>query len=81
MVNPESGGALFSGIRLEFANGGFAEDDYLEIRDLALGEKKLTIDGPVDKETAEEYQSECGVWNFGNGNGDHTWPILSVMPL
>lgn len=54
---------------------------YLEIRDLALGDKKLTIEGPADKETAEEYQSECGVWNFGNGNGDHTWPILSVMPL
>ena len=80
MEDPETGVALYDGIRLEFGSyglGGFADGDYLEIRDLALDGTKLTI-SPAGED--EEYQSSCGIWNNNSsGNTDHTFPALTVI--
>ena len=80
MINPDKDNTPFSGIRLEFVNtDGFADGDYIEIKDLALDGVRLTIEGPAKKADAEEYQSGCGIWNFGKNNNDHTWPILKMI--
>ena len=77
----------FDGILLELANytsgdhdegfGKFQQDDYLDIRNLALSGEELEIE-EADEEN--NYQSSHGVWNRAE-NTDQVKPTLEIKYL